>query len=249
MLLNCGEDCLESLGQQGDQTSQFWRKSSWIFIGRSDAEAPTLWPPDRKSRLIRKDLNAGKDRRQKEKEVTENEMVRWHQWLNGHEFEQTPEDSGGHGSLSCCSPWGHRESYTTEQLNNNSHMYTYTVSEKYLQTVRRIFVKDFVSYSLFSNLPCLLQDSKMKALESKERGKSSSCNSSESSSSCRDTSGSDRSSSSHPAAAPTAKHTHPPQQQPSKQWKRILQGGKVGEAESAPLSNKDRQVAFEWKTL
>ena len=61
---------------------------SWPYIGRTDAEAeaPILWPPDVKNWLIGKDLNAGKDWRQ-EKGMTEDEIVRWHHWLNGHEFE------------------------------------------------------------------------------------------------------------------------------------------------------------------
>ena len=63
----------------------------WVFIGRTDAEAeaPILWPPEAKSWFIRKDLNAGKDWGQEEKGVTEDEIVGWHYWLNGHEFEQT----------------------------------------------------------------------------------------------------------------------------------------------------------------
>ena len=64
---------------------------SWIFIGRTDAEAeaPILWPPDAKSWLTGKDPDAGKDWRQEEKGMTEDKMVGWHHWLNGHEFEQT----------------------------------------------------------------------------------------------------------------------------------------------------------------
>jgi len=64
----------------------------WILIGRTEAEAeaPILWPPDAKSRLIRKDPDAGNDWRQKEKGMTEDEMVVWHHQLNGHEFEQAP---------------------------------------------------------------------------------------------------------------------------------------------------------------
>ena len=79
---------------------------SWIFIGRTDAEAetPVLWPPDAKSWLTGKDPDAGKDWRQEEKGMTEDEMVGWHHQLNGHEFEQTPGDSVGRGSLVCCSP-------------------------------------------------------------------------------------------------------------------------------------------------
>ena len=61
----------------------------WIFIGRTDAEAPILWLPDAKNWLIRKDPDAGKDWRQEE-ETTEGEMVGWYHGLNGHEFEQTP---------------------------------------------------------------------------------------------------------------------------------------------------------------
>ena len=71
-----------------------------------------------KSRLIRKDPDAGKDGRQEEKGTTEDEMVGWHHQLNGHEFEQTPGDSEGQGSLVCCSPWNHKESDKMEQLNN-----------------------------------------------------------------------------------------------------------------------------------
>ena len=71
----------------------------WIFTGRTDAEAPVLKPPDVKSQLTGKDPAAGKDWGQEEKGVTEDELVGWHHWLNGHEFEQTPGDSEGHGSL------------------------------------------------------------------------------------------------------------------------------------------------------
>ena len=93
----------------------------WIFIGSTDAEAesPILWPPDVKSQLIGKDPDARKDRRQEEEGTTEDEMVRWHHQLNGHQFEQTPGDGEGQRSLVCCSPWGHKESDMTEWLNNN----------------------------------------------------------------------------------------------------------------------------------
>ena len=85
----------------------------WTFIGRTDTEAPVLWPPDVKSQLIGKDLDAGKDWRQEEKGTTENEMVGWHHQLKGHEFEQTPGDGEGRGNLVCCSLWGHKESDRT----------------------------------------------------------------------------------------------------------------------------------------
>ena len=71
----------------------------WIFIERTDAEAPILWSPDVKSQLIGKDPDVGKDWRQEEKGVTKDEMVEWHHRLNGHEFEQTPGDREGQGSL------------------------------------------------------------------------------------------------------------------------------------------------------
>ena len=90
---------------------------SWIFIGRTDAEAetPILWLPDAKNWLLGKDLEARKDWRQ-EKGTTEEEMVGWHHQLNGHEFEQAPGVGNGQGSLVCCSPWGHKESETTELI-------------------------------------------------------------------------------------------------------------------------------------
>ena len=95
----------------------------WIFIGRTDAEAeaPILWPHDVKNWLIRKDPDTGKDWRQEEKGTTKDEMVGWHHWLNGHEFEQAQGDGEGHGSLACCRPWGSKELDMTEQLNNNDN--------------------------------------------------------------------------------------------------------------------------------
>ena len=92
---------------------------SWIFIGRTDAEAetPILWPPDAKSWLIGKDPDAGKDWRQEEKEMTEDEMVGWHYWLNEHEFEQALGVGDGQESLMCCSPEGCKGSDTTKWLN------------------------------------------------------------------------------------------------------------------------------------
>ena len=92
----------------------------WTFIGRTDAEIEALipWPPDVKSWLIGKDPDAGKEWRQEENGVIGDEMVGWHHWLNGHEFEQTQGDNEGQGGLACCSSWGHRESDTTKWLNN-----------------------------------------------------------------------------------------------------------------------------------
>ena len=92
----------------------------WIFIGRTDAEAEALilWPPDAKSQLIGKDPDAVRDWGQEEKETTEGVMVRWHHWLNRHEFEQAQGDSEGQGSLVCCSPRGHKDPDVTEWMNN-----------------------------------------------------------------------------------------------------------------------------------
>ena len=78
----------------------------WIFIGRTDeAEATILGPPDAKSWLTGKDPDAGKDWRQEEKGATEDKMLGWHHWLNGHELQQTPGDGEGQESLVCCNPW------------------------------------------------------------------------------------------------------------------------------------------------
>ena len=90
----------------------------WIFIGRTDAEAedPILWPPDAQHQFIGKAPDAGKDWRW-EKGMTENEMVGWHLWLDGHEFEEDLGVGDELGSLACCSPWGHKDLDTTEWLN------------------------------------------------------------------------------------------------------------------------------------
>ena len=118
MLLNCGVesplDCKEihPVHPEGNQ--------SWIFIGRTDAEALILWPPDSRSQLIGKDPDARQDQRQEEKGTTENEMVGWLHQLNGHEFKQTPRDGEEQGILACCSPWGHKALDTTEWLNTST---------------------------------------------------------------------------------------------------------------------------------
>ena len=80
----------------------------WILIGSTDAEAkaPILWPPDAKSWFIGKDPNIRKDWEHEEKRLTEDEMVGWHHWLNGHELKQTLGDSEGQGSQECFSPRG-----------------------------------------------------------------------------------------------------------------------------------------------
>ena len=92
---------------------------SWIFICRTDAEAeaPIFWPPDAKNWLSGKDPDAGNDWRQEEKGMTEDEMVGWHHQLDGHEFEQALGVGERQGNLACFSPWGRKESDTTERLN------------------------------------------------------------------------------------------------------------------------------------
>ena len=102
---------IKSVNPKGNQ--------SWIFNGRTNAEALILCPPDEKSQLTGKGPGAGKDWGQAKKGVTEDEMVGWHHWFNGHEFEQTPGDDEGQGNLLCYSLWGHKEPDMTEWLNNN----------------------------------------------------------------------------------------------------------------------------------
>ena len=100
-LLDCRE--LKPVNPKGNQ--------SCIFIGRTDAEAetPILWPPDPKNWLVGKDPDTGKDWGQEEKGMTEDEMVGWHHWLDGHQFEQAPGVFDGQGSLTCWSPWDRKE--------------------------------------------------------------------------------------------------------------------------------------------
>ena len=99
--LDCKE--IQPVHLKGDQ--------SWIFVGRTDAEAdtPILWPSDEKDWLIGKDPDAGKDWRQEEEGM--------HHWLNGHDFEQVLGVGDGQGCLVCCSPCSCKESDTTEWLN------------------------------------------------------------------------------------------------------------------------------------
>ena len=116
----CWRRLLRAPWTQGDQ--------SWIFVGRTDAEAetPILWPPDAKNWLIWKDPDAGKDWRQEETEddrgqqrqrTTEDEMAEWHHQLNGHEFGWTPGVGDRQGGLACWGSWGLKELNTTEWLN------------------------------------------------------------------------------------------------------------------------------------
>ena len=105
----------------------------WISMGRTDAEAPMLWPPDVKIQLVGKDTDAGKDWGP-EKGVAEDKMVRWHHWLNGHEFEQAPGDVEGQGSLACYSPHSLkrvRHNWAAEQQQQQQTRYLDYKSEKY----------------------------------------------------------------------------------------------------------------------
>ena len=114
------EKTLESpLDCKGIQPVHPRGNQSWIFIGRTDAEAetPILWPPNAKNWLIGKDPDVRKDWGREEKGTSEEEMVEWHHCLDGHETEQAPGVGDGQGSLACCSPWRDKESNTTEWLN------------------------------------------------------------------------------------------------------------------------------------
>ena len=121
MLLNCGvgEDSWHFLNSKEIQPVHPKGNQSWVFFGRTDAKAetPILWPPDAKNWLISIDPDAGKDWRWEEQGTTEDEMVGWGNWLDEQEFEKTPGVGDGQESLTCCSPWGHKESDMTEQLN------------------------------------------------------------------------------------------------------------------------------------
>ena len=121
MLLNCGvgEDSWES-ARRSNQSMLKGISPEYLLEGlmlKTD-EISILWPPDVKSWVIWKDPDAGKDWRREEKWVTEDEMAGWHHRLDGHQFEQALGDGDGQGSLGCCSPWGLKESDTTERLNN-----------------------------------------------------------------------------------------------------------------------------------
>ena len=107
--LDCKE--IQPVHPKGDQ--------SWVFIGRTDAEAeiPILWPSDAKSWLTGKDPDAGKDWEQEEKGMTEDEMVGWHHRLDGHGFGWTPGVGDGQGGLACWGSWGHKVLETSEWVN------------------------------------------------------------------------------------------------------------------------------------
>ena len=103
----------------------------WVFTVRTGAKAKARisWTHAvnnlaAMSQFIGKDPDAGKDWGQEEKGMTEDEVVGWHHWFNGHEFEQTPGDSDRQESLVCCSSWGHRVGYdlVTEQQQEERNL-------------------------------------------------------------------------------------------------------------------------------
>ena len=107
--LDCKE--IQPVHSEGDQ--------SWVFIGRTDAEAetPMFWSPHAKSWLTGKNPDAGRNWGQEEKGMTEDEMVGWHHRLDAHEFEWTPGAGDGQEGLACWDSWGRKESDMTQQLN------------------------------------------------------------------------------------------------------------------------------------
>ena len=109
LILWCKE--IQPVHSKGDQ--------SWVFIGRTDVEAetPILWLPDVMCWVIWKDPDAGKDWGQEEKGMTEDEMVGWHHWLNGHGFGRTQGVGDGQGGLACWGSWSCKGSDTAERLN------------------------------------------------------------------------------------------------------------------------------------
>ena len=92
----------------------------WILFGRIDAEAPVFWSPDASRWLIGKVPDSGKDWGQKEKRVSEDEMVGWHYRYSEHELGQTLGDGEGQGGLECWSTWSCKKLDMTGWLNNNS---------------------------------------------------------------------------------------------------------------------------------
>ena len=135
----------------------------WIFVGRTgaEAEAPVIWPPDVKSQLIGKDPDAEKDWGQEEKRVTEDEVIGWHHWLNGHEFEQTLRDSEEQGSLVCCSSWGRRvrHNLVTEQQQQGMCILFITVLvsvaiEMCISLYLYLLLRDFMWVHLVASIDC-----------------------------------------------------------------------------------------------
>ena len=132
--LDCKE--IQPVHPKGDQ--------SWVFIGRTDAEAetPILWPPHAKSWLIGKVSDAGRDWGQEEKGTTEDEMAGWHHQLNGHEFEQALGVGDGQGGLACCDSWGHKS--RTRLRDWTELNWTEEFVKYYLFVFPRLFFKSII---------------------------------------------------------------------------------------------------------
>ena len=130
--LDCKE--IQSVHPKGDQ--------SWVFIGRTDAEAetPILWPSHMKSWLIGKDPDAGRGWRQEEKGTTEDEMAGWHHRLNGHEFEWILGVGNEQEGLVCCDSWGCKESDMTEWLNWTELNWIFHCIYKYIYTTTSLSI-------------------------------------------------------------------------------------------------------------
>ena len=140
-------------------TARRWNQSiikeispEYSLGGLMEVEAPILWPLDAKNWLLGKDPEAGKDWRQEEKGMTEGVMVRWHHRFDGHEFKQAPAVCDGQGSLACCSPWGSKESDTTECWTELKGMLSH-FSHVRLFVTHGLFMW-FSSQEYWSGLPC-----------------------------------------------------------------------------------------------
>ena len=145
--LDCKE--IQPVHPKGDQ--------SWVFIGRTNAEAETaiLWPPHGKSWLIGKDPDAGRDWGQEEKGTTEDEMAGWHHRLDEHEFGWTPGVADGLGGMACCNSRGCKESDTTEWLN-------WTLPSVLLKILFLVpFPRDAINSTLFSAVICCLDSTQI----------------------------------------------------------------------------------------
>ena len=132
--LDCKE--IQPVHSKGDQ--------SWVFFGRTDAEAPISWPPHAKSWLIGKDSDAGRDCGQKKKGTTEDEMAGWHHWLHGRASEWTPGVGDGQGGLACCNSWGRKESDMTERQLN------WTYIPLYICTTSSLSIPPFMGFNVLA---------------------------------------------------------------------------------------------------
>ena len=130
---------------------------SWIFIGRTDAEAeaPKLWPPDVKCQLTGKAPDAEKDWGQEERGLTEDEFVGWHHWLSGHYFEHTPGDSEEQRSLACYTlqfMWLQSQTQLSDWTTTytaNIHTHTYTHVSVYMFTHTYVPLTIYWYFSLY----------------------------------------------------------------------------------------------------